>query len=34
MHQPDSILENETHKILLDFEILTNQLQPEQQILW
>ena len=37
MHNPESVLENEEHKILRDFEIQTDQLiparRPEQGLL-
>ena len=37
MHNPESVLENETYKILWDFEILTDHLisarQPELVII-
>ena len=31
MHQPKSVLENKTHKILKDFEIQTDQLIPTRR---
>ena len=31
MHNPESILENETHKILWDFEIQTDHLIPARR---
>ena len=31
MHNPESILENETHKILWNFEILTDHLTPAKR---
>ena len=32
MHKPESVLENDMHKILWDFEIsIYNQSQPEEQ---
>ena len=31
MHNPESVLENETHKILWDFEIQTNYLISARQ---
>ena len=30
-HKPESVLENETHKILLDFEIQTDHLIPPRR---
>ena len=38
MHKPESVLENETHKILWDFEIQTDHLiparRPDQEIIY
>ena len=34
MHEPESLLENETHKVLWDFVIKTDYLIPEDQNLW
>ena len=31
MHKPESVLENETHKILWDFEIKTDHLIPARR---
>ena len=31
MHKPESVLENETHKILLDFEIQTDHIIPARR---
>ena len=31
MHQPESVRENETHKILIDFEIQTDHLIPARR---
>ena len=31
MHKPESVLENETHKILWDFEIQTDHLIPTRK---
>ena len=31
MHKPESVLENETHKILCDFEIQTDHLIPARR---
>ena len=30
MHKPESVLENETHKFLWDFEIQVDQLIPDR----
>ena len=32
MHKPESVLENETHKILRDFEIETDRLIPARRL--
>ena len=31
MHKPESVIENETHKILWDFEIKTDHLIPARR---
>ena len=32
MHKPESVLKNETHKILWDFEIKTDHLIPAKRL--